>query len=103
MFYDKLATLFGKDRATGEHEDTPFEMRARKAANAKRPSTIEEIDHLVETNEVTLEGFDVDEEFDPEGSPKMPSISKPRDVPSSRTKKRAKKVVEDDTKHGRHC
>lgn len=97
MFYDKLATLFGKDRATGEHEDTPFEMRARKAANAKRPSTIEEIDHLLETNEVTLEGFDVDEEFDTEGSLKMPSISKPQDVPSSRTKKRAKKVVEDDT------
>ncbi|GAU51826.1 hypothetical protein TSUD_416120 [Trifolium subterraneum] len=94
MFYDKLATLFGKDRATGEHEDTPFEMRARKAANAKRPSPIEEIDHLVEANEVTLERFDVDEEFDPEGTPQMPSISKSQDVPSSRTKKRetSKKV-----------
>lgn len=99
MFYDKLATLFGKDRATGYDEDAGFEMRAKKAASAKKNygPTIEDIDHLVETNEVTLEGFEVDEEFDPNGSPKRPSIRKPQDVPSSRNKKRARKVDEDET------
>lgn len=74
-------------------------MRAKKAASAKKNygPTIEDIDHLVETNEVTLEGFEVDEEFDPNGSPKRPSIRKPQDVPSSRNKKRARKVDEDET------
>ena len=92
MFYDKLATLFGKDRATGDDEDTGFEMRAKKAASAKKNygPTIEDVDHLVETNEVTLE------EFDPNGSPKRP-IRKSEDVPSSRNKKRARKVDEDET------
>lgn len=98
MFYDKLAKKFGKDRAIGDHEDTCFEMRARKATNNKRSHspTIEEIDHLVETNEVILEGFD-DERYHSSISPKRPSISISQDVSSSRTKKRAKKVVEDDT------
>jgi len=73
-------------------------MRARKAANNKRSHgpTIEEIDHLVETNEVILEGFD-DERYHSSISPNRPSISTSQDVSSSRTKKRAKKVVEDDT------
>lgn len=98
-FYYKLAKLFGKDRATGDHEDTGFEMRARKAANSRsHGATIEEIDHLVETNEVILERFDVDDEiYHSNISPKRPSISTSQDVSSSRTKKRAKKVVEDDT------
>ncbi|KEH37848.1 hypothetical protein MTR_2g449900 [Medicago truncatula] len=73
-------------------------MRARKATNNKRSHspTIEEIDHLVETNEVILEEFD-DERYHSSISPKRPSISISQDVSSSRTKKRAKKVVEDDT------
>ena len=98
-FYYKLAKLFGKDRATGDHEDTSFEMRARKATNSmSHGATIEEIDHLVETNEVILERFDVDDEiYHSSISPKRPSISSSQDVSSSRTKKRAKKVVEDDT------
>jgi len=74
-------------------------MRARKAANSmSHGATIEEIDYLVETNEVILERFDVDDEiYHSSISPKRPSISTSQDVSSSRTKKRAKKVVEDDT------
>jgi len=74
-------------------------MRARKVANSRsHGATIEEIDHLVETNEVILERFDVDDEINHSSiSPKRPSISTSQDVSSSRTKKRAKKVVEDDT------
>jgi len=74
-------------------------MRARKAANSmSHGATIEEIDHLVETIEVILERFDVDDKiYHSSISPKRPSISTSQDVSSSRTKKRAKKVVEDDT------
>ncbi|CAK8573966.1 unnamed protein product [Lathyrus sativus] len=38
LFYDKLAKLFGKNRATGEHEGTTAEMRAKKAANVEKKS-----------------------------------------------------------------
>ncbi|CAK8540092.1 unnamed protein product [Lathyrus sativus] len=98
LFYDKLAKLFGKDRATREHEGTIAKMRAKKAANVEKShgTTIEEIDHLVETNEVILEGFD-DDEHHSNNSPTRPYITNSQDVSSSRTKKRVKKVIEDDT------
>ncbi|CAK8576208.1 unnamed protein product [Lathyrus sativus] len=98
LFYDKLANFFRKDRATGEHEGTTAEMRAKKDANVEKShgTTIEEIDHLVETNEVILEGFD-DDEHHSNNSPTRPSIINSQDVSSSRTKKRVKKVIEDDT------
>ncbi|CAK8568966.1 unnamed protein product [Lathyrus sativus] len=98
LFYDKLAKHFGKDRATGEHEGTNAEMRAKKAANVEKShgTIIEEINHLVETNEVILEGFD-DDEHHSNNTPTRPSITNSQDVSSSRTKKRVKKVIEDDT------
>ncbi|CAK8576556.1 unnamed protein product [Lathyrus sativus] len=73
-------------------------MRAKKAANVEKThgTTIKEIDHLVETNEVILEGFD-DDEHHSNNSPTRPSITNSQDVSSSRTKKRVKKVIEDDT------
>ncbi|CAK8570500.1 unnamed protein product [Lathyrus sativus] len=76
LFYDKLANFFGKDRATGEHEGTTAEMRAKKAANVEKShgTTIEEINHLVKTNEVILEGFD-DAEHHSNNSSTRPSIT----------------------------
>ncbi|CAK8575641.1 unnamed protein product [Lathyrus sativus] len=73
-------------------------MRAKKVANVEKihGTTIEEIDHLVETNEVILEGFD-DDEHHSNNSPTRPYITNSQDVSSSRTKKRVKKVIEDDT------
>ncbi|CAK8533018.1 unnamed protein product [Lathyrus sativus] len=73
-------------------------MRAKKAANVEKShgTTIEEIDHLVETNEVILEGFD-DDEHHSNNYPTRPSITNSQDVSSSWTKKRVKKVIEDDT------
>lgn len=59
-------------------------------------TTIGEIDHLVETNEVILEGFD-DDEHHSINSPTIPFVTNSQDASSSRTKKRVKKVIEDDT------
>ena len=93
-----MAKLFGKDRATGEHEDIVTEMRAKKTANVEKSccTTIKEIDHLVETNEVILERFD-DDEHHSNNSLKRPPITNSQDASSSKTKKRVKKVIEDDT------
>lgn len=93
-----MAKLFGKDLATREHEDTTAEMREKKAANVEKSygTTIEEIDHLVETNEAILKGFD-DDEHHSNNSPTRPSVTNSQDASSSRTKKRLKKVIEDDT------
>ncbi|KAI5390975.1 hypothetical protein KIW84_076006 [Lathyrus oleraceus] len=73
-------------------------MREKKAANVEKSygTTIEEIDHLVETNEAILKGFD-DDEHHSNNSPTRPSITNSQDASSSRTKKRLKKVIEDDT------
>lgn len=93
-----MTKLFGKDRATREHEDTVAEMRAKKAANVEKSygTSIEEIDHLVETNEAILEGFD-DDEHHSNNSSTRPSVTNSQDASSSRTKKRVKKVIKDDT------
>ncbi|XP_050278990.1 uncharacterized protein LOC126720527 isoform X2 [Quercus robur] len=58
--YDKLVELYGKDRATGEQSETALEMRQRWATSTGEGSmeNIEDIDHLVAQNEVTLESCD---------------------------------------------
>ncbi|CAI8601898.1 unnamed protein product [Vicia faba] len=92
LFYDKLTKLFGKDQTTGEHEDTFAEIRTKKAANVEKSYgiTIKEIDHLVETNEVILEGFD-DEKHHFNNYLKRSYVINSQDVSSSRTKKQVKK------------
>ncbi|KAI5432771.1 hypothetical protein KIW84_020178 [Lathyrus oleraceus] len=98
LIYDKLTKLFGKYQATREHGDTTAEMRAKKTANVKKncDTIIEEIDHLVETNEVILEGFD-DDEHHSNNSPTRYSVTNSQGATSSRTNKRVKKIIEDDT------
>lgn len=73
-------------------------MRAKKAAYVEKSYgiTIKEIYHLVETNEVILEGFN-DDEYLSNNSPTRPFVSNSHDASSSRTKKRVKKVIKDDT------
>lgn len=102
LFYDKLAQLFGKDRATGEHAETSTEIRARKVRNNGNmyPETIEEIDNLVSANEVTLESFEVGADIHLNTSPQRPSPGFSQDSSSSKSKKRARKVMEDDTPMG---
>ncbi|XP_075655140.1 uncharacterized protein LOC142625347 [Castanea sativa] len=58
--YDKLVELYGKDRATGEQYETASEMRQQWATSIGEGSmgNIEDIDHLVAQNEVTLESCD---------------------------------------------
>ncbi|KAL0001825.1 hypothetical protein SO802_015606 [Lithocarpus litseifolius] len=55
--YDKLVELYGKDRATGEQSETASEMRQQWATSTGEGSmeNIEDVDHLVAQNEVTLE------------------------------------------------
>ena len=55
-----MVELYGKDRATGEQSATASEMRQRWATSTGEGSmeNIEDIDHLVAQNEVTLESCD---------------------------------------------
>ncbi|KAK9983978.1 hypothetical protein SO802_033503 [Lithocarpus litseifolius] len=58
--YEKLVELYKKDRATGEQFATVSEMRQRCATLTEEGSmeNIEDINHLVAQNEVTLESCD---------------------------------------------
>ena len=55
-----MVELYGKDRATGEQSEIVSEMRQRCATSTGEDSmeNIEDIDHLVAQNEVTLESCD---------------------------------------------
>ena len=55
-----MIELYGKDRATGEQSETASEMRQRCATSTGEDfmENIEDIDHLVAQNEVTLESCD---------------------------------------------
>ena len=55
-----MVELYGKDRATGEQFETALEMRQQWATLTGEGSmeNIEDIDHLVAQNEVTLESCD---------------------------------------------
>ena len=55
--YFKMAQLWVKDRATGDHAETAKEKRARYATS----TSIDGIDLMVCQNEVSLENFEVEE------------------------------------------
>ena len=56
--YSKMAQLWAKDRAKGDHAETAKEKRARYAASI----TIDEIDIMVSQNEASLENFEVEDD-----------------------------------------
>ena len=56
--YFKMAQLWAKDRAKGDHVETAKKKRARYAAS----TTIDEIDNFVSQNEVSLENFEVEDD-----------------------------------------
>lgn len=57
--YDKLAEIFGKDRANGEGAETAKEkLRRWSNSTTDAPTdTIESVDHMVSQNEATLENY----------------------------------------------
>nr|XP_043609783.1 uncharacterized protein LOC122581605 [Erigeron canadensis] len=78
--YDELRQLFAKDRASGTSAITAKERR-KQIENERRIETIQEVDQLLETNQVTLEKPITPEET--QGAPttplsqlKLPTISK---------------------------
>lgn len=75
-----------------KHRKRAVEIRARKTTNGGNicNDTIEEIDDSISTNEVN-------QEVHPDTSRKRSSTGHSLDASSSRAKKQAKKVVEDDT------
>uniref|UniRef100_A0A2N9H1E1 Myb/SANT-like domain-containing protein n=1 Tax=Fagus sylvatica TaxID=28930 RepID=A0A2N9H1E1_FAGSY len=89
--YFKMAQLWAKDRATGDHAETAKEKRARYATS----TTIDGIDLMVSQNEVSLENFEV-EESDQMKSPEINVVrsrAPSQEAFSSKSKK--KKVPED--------
>uniref|UniRef100_A0A2N9HUQ9 Myb/SANT-like domain-containing protein n=1 Tax=Fagus sylvatica TaxID=28930 RepID=A0A2N9HUQ9_FAGSY len=89
--YFKMAQLWAKDRATGDHAETAKEKRARYATS----TTIDGIDLMVSQNEVSLENFEV-EESDQMKSPEINVVrsrAPSQEAFSSKSKK--KKVSED--------
>ena len=88
--YSKMAQLWAKDRAKGDHAETVKEKRARYAAS----TTIDEIDNLISQNEVSLENFEVEnDQRSPEINVARSRVSS-QDVMSSKSKKR--RLTEDD-------
>ena len=55
--YSKMAQLWVKDKAKGDHVKIVKEKRARYAASI----TIDEINNLISQNEVSLENFEVED------------------------------------------
>ena len=55
--YFKMAQLWAKDRATGDHAETEKEKRARYATS----TSIDSIDLMVSQNKVSLKNFEVEE------------------------------------------
>ena len=88
--YSKMAQLWAKDRAKGDHAETAKEKRARYAAS----TTIDEIDNLISQNEASLENFEVeDDQRSPEINVARSRVSS-QDAMSSKSKKR--RLAEDD-------
>nr|POF21628.1 hypothetical protein CFP56_24753 [Quercus suber] len=56
--YTKMAQLWAKDRARGDHAETAKEKCARYASS----TTIDEIDNLIFQNEISLENSEVEDD-----------------------------------------
>ncbi|KAJ9562294.1 hypothetical protein OSB04_007454 [Centaurea solstitialis] len=55
--YNEMLELFAKDRAIGTRAKTAKERNKRSKESEKRPETIEEIDEMLVTDDITLENF----------------------------------------------
>ncbi|KAG5529399.1 hypothetical protein RHGRI_029951 [Rhododendron griersonianum] len=81
--YDKLAKIFGKDRANGEGAETAKEkLRRRSNSTTDTPTdTIESVDHMVSQNEATLENYINLDEVDMSSAKNESSSKKKRRLP----------------------
>ncbi|KAL0013095.1 hypothetical protein SO802_000164 [Lithocarpus litseifolius] len=87
--YSKIAQLWAKNRAKGDHAETVKEKRARYFAS----TAIDEIYNLISQNEISLENFEVeDDQRSPEINVAHSRVSS-QDAISSKSKKR--RLVED--------
>jgi hypothetical protein len=86
--YFKMAQLWAKDKATGDHAKIAKEKRARYATS----TTIDGIDLMVSQNEVSLENFEV-EKSDQMRSPEINVVrsrAPSQETFSSKSKKKKK-------------
>ena len=88
--YSKMAQLWGKDRAKGDHVETTKEKCARYATS----TTIDEFDNLIFQNEVSLENFEVEDGKRSLEINVARSRMSSQDAMSSKSKKR--RLAEDD-------
>jgi len=88
-----MLELFARDRATGAAAETAKERRNRMNTNKERPETIEEIDRMVSTDEISLENFTTGDDI-PITSTMPASPTNPPNTTKSKSKKR--KMEEED-------
>ncbi|GLT34090.1 hypothetical protein SLA2020_086320 [Shorea laevis] len=92
LHYDTFVILFGNDRATGEKSETAKELKKKQSSQHDNEphNTIEEIDHMVSQNQVSLDDFGTnDVDFDP-----LTCLGGPSNVPTSSKSKKIKKSQE---------
>ena len=80
----KMAQLWAKDRAKGDHAEIAKEKRARYSTSI----TIDEIDIMVTQNEVSLENFEVKDDQRSLEINVVHSRASSQDAMSSKSKKR---------------
>ncbi|KAF3975095.1 hypothetical protein CMV_001627 [Castanea mollissima] len=73
-----MAQFWAKDRAKSDHAETAKEKRARYVAS----TNIDEIDNLISQNEVSLENFEVEDDW---SSPQINVAQERKIVKPSRT------------------
>ncbi|GKV35006.1 hypothetical protein SLEP1_g43328 [Rubroshorea leprosula] len=90
--YDTFVILFGNDRVTGEKSKIAKKLKKKQSSqhDNEPQNTIEEIDHMVSQNQVSLDGFETnDVDFDP-----LTCLGGPSNVPTSSKSKKIKKSQE---------
>ncbi|XP_076954019.1 two-component response regulator-like APRR1 [Bidens hawaiensis] len=81
LHYHEMLELFAKERATGARAETAKQRNKRLKENDHTPETIDEIDQMVETNDITLENITSADDIHvvsetPDSQAKYPSFSK---------------------------
>ncbi|KAL4556205.1 hypothetical protein LXL04_038849 [Taraxacum kok-saghyz] len=96
-YYNEMLALFARDRASGEHAETPKEKNARLNNTAgNKIETIEDVDELLERNNITLENHQTNDDDDDDIQSISPTSFSSHQNSSAKKYKNKRKKVEDE-------